>query len=250
MKIKIDQEFEYLEKGKGSTIVLLHGLMGGLENFEQLTEKLTKLNLKVIAPALPIFKNPIAKTNLKSLVKFLYKFLNYKKIKKAAFLGNSLGGHLALVFAKKYPEYISKMILTGSSGLYENTMGDSFPRRGDYEYIKNKTAEVFYNPKMATKKLVDKVYEIANKNELTIRLVLMAKSAIRHNMSQDLPKIKSPVCLIWGKQDTVTPPHVAEEFHSLIPNSSLFWIDKCGHAAMWEHPDKFATIIKKWMLKA
>ena len=247
MKVIKENNFEYIEEGKGEPIVLLHGLMGGLENFEHLKGELTKLKLKVIAPSLPIFKNSIAKTNIKSLVNFLNKFLDYKNIKKTILLGNSLGGHLALVFGKKYPEKVSKMILTGSSGLYENTMGDSFPRRGDYDYIKEKTKEVFYSPKMATKELVDKVYEIANKNELTIRLVLMAKSAIRHNMSKDLPNINSPVCLIWGKQDSVTPPTVAEEFNSLIPNSDLFWIDKCGHAAMWEHPKEFAKIVKRWI---
>ena len=68
-------------------------------------------------------------------------------------------------------------------------------------------------------------------------------------MSADIPKIKIPVCLIWGKQDGVTPPHVAQEFHSLFPNSELFWLDKCGHSPMWEHPEKFTDLLSDWLSK-
>jgi len=62
-----------------------------------------------------------------------------------------------------------------------------------------------------------------------------------------LPKMKLPSCIIWGKNDNVTPPEVANEFHKLLPNSDLFWIDKCGHAPMMEHPGKFNTILVDWL---
>ena len=142
---------------------------------------------------------------------------------------------------------VDGLVLTGSSGLYENSMGDTFPRRGDYEYIRKKTEEVFYDPKMATKDLVDKVFEIANNRNSVIRLLTMAKSAIRHNMRNDIPHLDFPVCLVWGKQDNVTPPEVAEEFHSLFKRSELYWIDKCGHSPMWEHPEEFSKILCSWL---
>ena len=66
-------------------------------------------------------------------------------------------------------------------------------------------------------------------------------------MSKDLPKMNTPTCIIWGKNDTVTPPEVAEEFNDLLPDSELFWIDKCGHAAMMEHPDEFNKILHAWL---
>ena len=173
--------------------------------------------------------------------------MDHLKIEKASLLGNSMGGHIGLIFTKLFPDRVDSLILTGSSGLYENAFGNSFPRRGDYDYIKTKTEEVFYDPKVATKDLVDRVFKITNKRDTIIRLLAFAKSAIRHNMAEDLPKMKLPVCLIWGKEDKVTPPHVAEEFHSLLPNSSLFWVDKCGHAPMWEHPKEFSEIVLKWL---
>ena len=75
----------------------------------------------------------------------------------------------------------------------------------------------------------------------------MAKSAIRHNMKKELPKITIPTCIIWGENDKITPPKVAMEFHDLISSSDLFWIKKCGHAAMMEHPTKFNEIVIKWI---
>ena len=52
-----------------------------------------------------------------------------------------------------------------------------------------------------------------------------------------------------GKNDKVTPPHVAEEFHKLFKNSELHWISKCGHAPMWEQPEKFSKISLNWLKK-
>ena len=95
--------------------------------------------------------------------------------------------------------------------------------------------------------IVDEVYETVNDRNKLIKTLAIAKSAIRHNMAKDLPKIQVPTCIIWGKNDTVTPPEVAEEFHTLLPDSDLFWIDKCGHAAMMEHPEEFNEILEGWL---
>jgi len=245
--IKKEGKFTYIEKGEGTPLILLHGLMGGVDNFGSMVDIVAASGFKVLAPDLKIFKVPLLKTSIDYLAKYLDDFMIHKKLKKSVLVGNSLGGHIALVFSKENPEKVDGMILTGSSGLYEKAMGDTFPRRGDYDYIKAKTEEVFYNPKTATKELVDKVFDIANKRDSVIRLLAFAKSAIRHNMSKDLPNMNMPICLIWGKQDKVTPPHVAEEFQSLFPNSELFWIDKCGHSPMWEHPEKFSEITIDWL---
>jgi pimeloyl-ACP methyl ester carboxylesterase len=68
-------------------------------------------------------------------------------------------------------------------------------------------------------------------------------------MAKDLPKMKVPTCIIWGRNDKVTPPEVGNEFHRLLPNSTLYWIDKCGHAAMMERPDEFNEIMLEWLKK-
>ncbi len=241
--------FRYTEAGEGQPIIVLHGLMGGLSNFDGVFNYFSKNGYKVIIPELPIYKLPILKTNVKNLSKFLKEFMVFKKIDKAILLGNSLGGHIALYFAKLNLKNVAGLVLAGSSGLYEKSMGDTYPKRGNYEYIKIKTQEVFYRPEVATKEAVDEIFEVVNDRNKVIRTLAIAKSAIRHNMAKDLPAMNTPACVIWGKNDSVTPPEVAEDFEKLLPDANLYWIDKCGHAPMMEHPDKFNEILENWLKK-
>ena len=245
--LKTEENFTYAEAGEGPVIIVLHGLMGTLSNFEDTFYHFSKNGYKVLIPELPLYSLPLLKTNVKNLAGFLKDFMEHKKLDSAILLGNSLGGHIALYFTKNYQEKVTALVLTGSSGLYEKAMGDSFPKRGSYEYIEEKTKGVFYDPAIGTKQMVDDVFKIVNDRSSVIRTLAIAKSAIRHNMSGDLPEMKIPTCIIWGKQDTVTPPEVADDFHKLLPNSNLFWIDKCGHAAMMERPEQFNSILDQWL---
>ena len=228
--------------------MLLHGLFGALSNFSHLIEKFRTTH-KVIVPILPLFDLDILHTSVTGLAKYVSKFIEYKDYNQIHLLGNSLGGHVGLIYALKQPERIKSLTLTGSSGLFENAMGDSYPKRGDYEYIKNKTAQTFYDPAVATTELVDEVFEITRNRMKVIKIIALAKSAIRNNLGEELNQIKIPTCLIWGKNDIVTPPFVAEEFHKLIPQSELHFIDKCGHAPMMEVPNEFNNILSTFLTK-
>jgi pimeloyl-ACP methyl ester carboxylesterase len=245
-EIKKEDKFEYLEVGEGDTLMLLHGLFGALSNFSDLIEKFRTTH-KVVVPLLPLFDLDILHTSVGGLAKHVTQFIELRGYEKINLLGNSLGGHVALVYTLKHPEKVNSLILTGSSGLFENAMGDSYPKRGDYEYIKNKTAQTFYDPAVATTELVDEVFEITKNRLKVIKIIALAKSAIRHNLGEELNEIKVPTCLIWGKNDIVTPPFVAEEFKKLIPQSELHFIDKCGHAPMMEVPGEFNEILSKFL---
>lgn len=245
-ELKVDGNFSYWEKGEGQPLILLHGLMGDLKNFQEVYKYFSNKGYQVLIPAMPIYTMPIINTNIKNLAKFLKNFIDYKGLKKVVLFGNSLGGHVALYFTKHYPDYVKSLVLAGSSGLYEQSLGNTYPRRGDREYIKKKVEEVFYDPKTADPELVEKIMDLVNDRGKVIRTLALAKSAIRHNMAKDLPNMTMPTCLIWGKYDKVTPPKVADEFHELMPDSDLFWVDKCGHAPMWERPDIFNKILHDW----
>tara|TARA_B100000780_G_scaffold54556_1_gene34120 strand:- start:5908 stop:6675 length:768 start_codon:yes stop_codon:yes gene_type:complete len=244
-----ENSFKYVELGEGQPIIILHGLMGGLSNFNEVISFFSKKRYKVIMPILPLYEKPILDTNVKAFAKYLNDFLLHKKLNSVILLGNSLGGHIALLYTKLYKSKVLSLILTGSSGLYEKSMGDGYPKRGNYDYIKTKTEEVFFDPKIATKELIDEVFETVNDRNKLIKTLTIAKSAIRHNMANDLPEIKNPTLIIWGKQDSVTPPSVAKEFKSLLPNSSLVWIDKCGHAPMMENAKEFNNSVFDWLQK-
>lgn len=240
-------KFRYIEIGEGKPIIILHGLMGGLSNFHGVTNFFPPKGYKVLVPELPIYDMPMLKTTVKNFAKFLADFIAHKKLKDVILLGNSLGGHIGLLHTKMYPDLVKALVITGSSGLYESAMGDGYPKRGDYEFIKKKAQDVFYDPEVATKEIVDEVFETVNDRMKLVKTLAIAKSAIRHNMSKDLPAMQTPTCIIWGENDSVTPPNVAKEFHELLPDSDLFWIEKCGHAPMMEHPDQFNTILDAWL---
>lgn len=244
-----DGKFKYIEKGEGKPIIILHGLMGGLSNFEGVTSHFPEKGYKVLIPELPLYSMPMLKTTVKNFAKYLKQFIDHKELDEVILLGNSLGGHIGLLHTKMYPDKVKGLVITGSSGLYESAMGDGYPKRGDYEFIKKKAQDVFYDPEVATKEIVDEVFATVNDRVKLVKTLAIAKSAIRHNMAQDLPKMKTPTCIIWGKNDSVTPPDVAELFDELLPNSDLFWIDKCGHAPMMEHPEEFNTILDDWLEK-
>jgi len=244
--VKEENGFKFIEEGEGDVLLLLHGLFGALSNWEDVLNEF-KSQYRVVIPLLPIYELPLLTTGVTTLAKHVHKFVKFKKLQNIIVLGNSLGGHVGLIFTLSHPECVKSLILTGSSGLYENSFGGSFPRRESYDFIKEKVAYTFYDQKFATKELVDEVFGVVNDRNRVIRILAMAKSAIRHNMAKDLQKITIPTCLIWGKDDKVTPPEVAEEFHQLLPNSELNWIDKCGHAPMMEQPEEFMCYLKKFL---
>jgi 2-hydroxy-6-oxonona-2,4-dienedioate hydrolase len=247
-EIKHKDKFKFIEVGEGEPLILLHGLFGALSNFKDLIEHFRQ-SYKVVVPILPLFELDIFHTSVGGLERHVHRFIETMGYNNIHLMGNSLGGHVALVHVLKHPERIKSLILTGSSGLFENGMGDTYPKRGDYEYIKKKTEMTFYDPGTATKELVDEVFEITNNRLKVIKIIALAKSAIRNNLGEELAKIQQPTLLIWGNNDIITPPFVGEEFHKLIPNSELYFIDKCGHAPMMEVPDEFNQLLDKFLMK-
>lgn len=250
MDYKIIEEgnFKYLETGseEKDCIILLHGLFGALSNFQGIMEYFSN-QYNVVIPMLPIYEMSLKSLSVSGLVNHVDKFIEFKGFNKVTVLGNSLGGHIAQLYTMKRPEKVKALILTGSSGLFENAMGNSFPKRGNYEFIKKKTEDTFYNPETATKELVDEVYDIVNDRSKAIRVIVTAKSAVRHNLEDKIGNIKCPTLLIWGKQDNVTPAFVGQKFHDLLPNSELFFVDECGHAPMMEKPAEFNKILSGFM---
>ncbi len=247
IQVKEDGTFRFVDEGHGPVLILLHGLFGALSNWEGVVSRFSK-NFRVVIPMLPIYEMPIREAGLEGLRKFLEEFVQAKQLNDMTIMGNSLGGHIGLLYTLNNADKVKKLILTGSSGLFEDSMGGSYPKRGNYQYIQERVAHTFYNPDVATKELVDEVFEITNSIPKCLRIVAIAKSAQRNNMSDEIPNIKVPTLLVWGLNDTITPPMVAHEFNRLMPNSELKFIDRCGHAAMMEHPEKFNELVEDFLV--
>ena len=246
--VKEENDFKYVDEGEGEVLMLLHGLFGALSNWEAVVNHYSK-RFRVIIPLLPIYEMPIKEAGLDGLREFTERFVDMKKLEKMMIMGNSLGGHVGILYTLKNPAKVTKLVLTGSSGLFENTMGGSYPRRGSYDYIRERVAYTFYDPAVASKELVDEVFETTKSIPKCMRIVAIAKSAQRNNLALELPTIKVPTLLVWGLNDTITPPMVGHEFNRLMPNSELKFIDRCCHAPMMEHPQKFNVMVEDFLIR-
>lgn len=240
--------FKYLQKGKGTPVVLLHGLFGAMGNFAPLLDLLER-DYQLTVPLLPIYELPSREVSILTLAQHVQDFLDHMGWKKVHLVGNSLGGHIGLLLTLEQQERIQTLTLTGSSGLFENALGTSFPRRQNYEFVKRVAGETFYDPNLATKEMVDEIFEIVNTPSKGLNIIVTAKSAMRHNLEHELDRIKVPTLLIWGRQDQITPPFVGEDFHQKIAHSTLHFFDKCGHAPMMEHPVRFAELLTAFLKK-
>lgn len=245
-KLKEEEKFTYLEVGEGPVLLLLHGLFGALSNWASVIETFRD-RYTIAIPLLPIYGSVLRRPTVKSLAEYVDDFVEYKGYKDPIMIGNSLGGHVGLVYALECSDNYKAMVLTGSSGLFEHGLGGSFPRLNDRDYLKERIQYTFYDPATATDELIDEVVSLVNDRLKVLKIISMSKSAMKHNVGDDLHKLEKPFGIIWGKDDKITPPEVAEEFNKRIKNSKLYFIDKCGHAPMMERPEEFNTAFEDYL---
>lgn len=239
--------YEYVDEGHGPVLLLLHGLFGALSNWQGVVAEFSTA-YRVVIPLLPVYDMPLTQAGVPGLVAYVEGFVAATRLPASfALLGNSLGGHVALVYALHNPGRVRALVLTGSSGLFEDGMGGSFPKRGNYAYVQERVGYTFYNPAVATKELVDEVFTVTNSNAKCLRIIAIARSAQRHNLAKELPKIQAPTLLVWGLNDTITPPPVAHEFARLLPQAELRFLDHCGHAPMMERPAAFNAYLRQFL---
>lgn len=249
-EIKSSKGYKFIEitsdDSSAPNLVFLHGMFGGLSNFDGLMERLEGVNIFV--PAIPLYDMKRSDLSIPHLAEWVNGFLTALEIDDPILLGNSLGGHIALQYALSYPEDVSGLILTGSSGLLENDFGNTSPRRKDPEYIRKQANLTFYED-LADDTLVEEIMEVTESPIKLLKLLTIARSTQKHNMEEELPNIKVPVLLVWGKEDIITPPQVADTFLEKMPDAELHWIERCGHAPMMERPDEFVEYTKPFLAK-
>lgn len=238
--------FHFIDEGPRSAaqppIVLLHGMLGDLSNWTDTVQALVSHNCRVLVPILPVYDLPLKKTSVPGLTRYIRTFLEMVAPTPTVLVGNSLGGHIALLYALHYPNDVAALVLSGASGIYEVSMGNSTMRRQDRDFIRERTELTFYDPVHATDELVDEMLEIVNDRPRAVRLIKIARSAEKETVTEQLAGLDMPTLLIWGRDDVITPPNVAEEFRERIPNAELHFIGRCGHAPMIEHPHRFNTL--------
>ena len=237
--------YRYIDEGppSGPPVVLLHGMLGDLSNWTDTIRALAGGGYRVLVPVLPVYDLPLKQTRVSVLKTYTRHFNDALQLERPILVGNSLGGQVALLYALAHPADVPALVLSGASGIYEVTIGTTTPRRYDPEYVRERAAATFYDPRHATGELVDEMLAIVQDRERAVRLIKMARSQQEETVTARLGEVQAPALLVWGRNDQITPPDVAVEFSERLPNAELHFIDRCGHAPMIEHPDAFNEIV-------
>jgi 2-hydroxy-6-oxonona-2,4-dienedioate hydrolase len=245
-EVPMPPTFRWLERGEGEPIVLLHGLMGRMDHWDSTLQALAPLG-RPIAPDVPILDEALTDPTVGGLTEHVRAFLDAIEIPTAVVGGNSLGGHLALELALRDPQRVSGLILTGSSGLFERSFSRGVPHVPTTEFVRQKMEEIFYDASLVTPAWVEAVRRTLTTRSLARRIIQVARSAKRSNLEHRLGEIPAPTLVVWGKDDRITPPEVAERFAALLPDAELVFIANCGHAPMLEQPVVFNAVVEDWL---
>lgn len=237
--------YETFEHGEGTPLVMLHGLMGDPSNWQGTFPHLPD-SCRAIALQFPFFQDGHRLDSLQGATEYAHGYLDHAGIDRVVLCGNSLGGHVGLKLAIQMPQRVTGLVLTGSSGLFERSFGDYPGVRPPREWVRAKMCEIFYDPSFVTDQLVNEVCEVIAVRRNARDLVRIAKSAKHDNVAGRLKDVRCPVLLIWGMQDQITPPDVAEDFRRALRHSELAWLNECGHAPMMEQPKAFADELCRW----
>lgn len=232
------------ESSSDIELVMLHGMFGGLSNYDPLLKEVD--GCTVYVPSIPVYEADPVELTIPRLSRWLYGFCNHMNLHAPVLLGNSMGGHIALDYAVQFPDSVSALVLTGSSGLLEREFGSSCPRRNDRNYIREQAALTFYDD-LIDDVILDEIMDVITTPAKLRNLLVLARSTHEYNMENLLADILHPVLLVWGRNDIITPPEVAETFCRNLPNARLRWISKCGHAPMMEHPKTFALFLDEFL---
>jgi len=236
--------YETLEHGEGAPLLMLHGMMGAPDNWEAVFPYLPG-GCRAIALQFPFFEPEHGLDSVPAVTDYAQGYVDQAGLKDVVVCGNSLGGHVALDLALRMPDRVRGLVLSGSSGLFERTFG-TVVTRPPRTWLRSKICEIFHDERHVTEEVVDRVIEVISNRRNVRRLVQIAKSAKRDNVAERLRNVACPSLLIWGRQDQITPPSVAEEFQEKLPDSRLVWLESCGHAAMIEHPREFGETLAEW----
>jgi pimeloyl-ACP methyl ester carboxylesterase len=227
-------------------VLMLHGFLGSPQNWRVCAEAMSARH-RVLVPELPIFSGLHLADRQEHVLRFLLELIETKQTRRVVVMGNSLGGQLALHLARRTPERVIGLVLTGSGGLYKPKPMRIFYRRPGREWLRGYIREIFYAEAMVTEAMVDELEDIFNDRQRLREVVRLAKNIRKVSVRELLPQMHCPVLIVWGAEDRITPPSAAREFQKLLPDAELYFIPQCGHAPMLERPDEFTRLAEDFL---
>jgi pimeloyl-ACP methyl ester carboxylesterase len=174
-------------------------------------------------------------------------FFDKMDLDRAVLCGNSLGGQVAIDFCLQHPGRVERLVLAGSAGLFERSLAGGRMLRHCRKLVREQACEIFHDPIHVTDELVEDIYAMLGDRQYRRFLLRVAMATRDRHMLDELAQVEAPTLIIWGRNDTITPPFVAEQFFDELPSSELAFIDHCGHAPPIEQPEEFARLMNAFL---
>jgi pimeloyl-ACP methyl ester carboxylesterase len=251
----------YRDEGTGPPLVLLHGTGASLHTWNAWTAALSS-HRRVIRMDLPGFgltgPNHTGDYSIPAYVAFLESFRQALGLTRFALGGNSLGGQIAWSYAVAHPERVTELILVDSAGFpidrpalvftLARTPGLSkLLAQVDPSHMVRKTLrEAYGDPSKVTPELVERYRLLALRQGNRSAFVARAK-APPADMSADLPLLRVPTLVLWGREDRLIPVGHASRFLDAIPGAELVLYDGVGHVPMEEIGERSARDVDDFL---
>ncbi|MGA2983711.1 MAG: alpha/beta hydrolase [Terriglobia bacterium] len=244
----------YYEAGKGSAVILIHGLGADSHHWANNIGALS-LNFRVIALDQIGYgqsDKPLMRYTVENFSDYLHGFLQALEIPKASLVGNSLGGWVALDFTLRHPQMVEKMVLVDAAGL-RPADALKMPEGGRKTLSPMNTRWFFdlmaANKEWATTDLGPNAFErhVQNGDSYTVASSVAEMATGREFEDRNLGKVHAPTLIIWGRDDVLIPLAMGEQFHKAIAGSQMFVIDGTGHIPMVGKPAEFNDAVRKFL---
>lgn len=249
MQVIVDKLLtQYDTKGEGRAVLILHGWGDSILGLNEVRNYLAK-NFKVIALDLPGFGNseaPHSTWGLSEYSSFVSKFLT--KIQAGpifAIVAHSNGGAIAMRGLATGSLNTEKLVLLDSAGIRDTYKGRVKLIR---LITKAGKALILPFPKAAKAKIRKKVYKTIGSDMLVAEnLQETFKKIVTDDVQADAAKLTLPVLLVYGEEDTATPPQYGRQFHELISDSTLEIVGGAGHFVHLDKPENVKELLTEFL---
>jgi len=239
----------YEVSGRGRPVVLLHGWGGNVNSFRPLIDRLAG-DFRVYALDLPGFGRsmlPPATWGTQEYAALVASFLEQQKIYQAGVIAHSFGGRVAIILARKTPQFVSRLVLVDSAGI--------IPPRGAGYYLRVWTVKfvrlLLANPLLGLRgrRLAENISLRLGSEDYrqagVMRPILVR--VVNEDLREHLPGISQPTLLVWGQRDTATPLACGQLMQRLIPQAELVVLEGAGHFSYLDAFPQFCQIVERFL---
>ncbi len=226
----------YIVAGAGKPVVLLHGLGMDASSWALYVPALAMHSRVYAIDLLGFGSSDKPDTDYGALLQaqVVHDFLDHLKLQQVDLVGVSMGGKIALHFARVYPDRVRRLVVADASGVAAHVR----PPTTFLPDTEKQLAE--FRQRMAAKRhslplfVARDVVRRLRAQEWVLRRVMERGSKPEELLDGKLQNVTMPVLLLWGEQDTLTPFGWGEALHRQIPHSELVGLRDCGHIALHE----------------